>query len=419
MEKLKGLTCRECGRGYPASPLHVCEFCFGPLAVDYQYEALKGVVTRESIAAGPPSMWRYKDLLPVEGELAVGHAVGFTPLVRARNLADELGVAEVYIKNDSVCHPTWSFKDRVVSVAVTKAREFGFDTVACASTGNLANSVAAHAAEGRLRSFIFVPADLEPAKILGTLVYRPTLVAVEGTYDDVNRLCSEIADRYRWAFVNVNLRPYYAEGSKSYGFEIVEQLGWRAPGHIVVPCAGGSLITKIWKALKEMDALGLIDGPIHTRMHAAQAAGCGPIVTMIKNDTDVLTPVRPNTIAKSLAIGNPADGYYAYRTVKESGGFGEHATDAEIVEGMLLLARTEGIFTETAGGVTVAATRKLIETGVIPRHEAVVICITGGGLKTLDVLHDRLAPHAIIRPSLSAFDLVLPDLESHVAQEER
>jgi threonine synthase len=279
--------------------------------------------------------------------------------------------------------------------------------------------VAAHAAEGRLRSFIFVPADLEPAKILGTLVYRPTLVAVEGTYDDVNRLCSEIADRYRWAFVNVNLRPYYAEGSKSYGFEIVEQLGWRAPGHIVVPCAGGSLITKIWKALKEMDALGLIDGPIHTRMHAAQAAGCGPIVTMIKNDTDVLTPVRPNTIAKSLAIGNPADGYYAYRTVKESGGFGEHATDAEIVEGMLLLARTEGIFTETAGGVTVAATRKLIETGVIPRHEAVVICITGGGLKTLDVLHDRLAPHAIIRPSLSAFDRALPDLESHVAQEER
>ncbi len=342
MDKLKGLKCRECGRSYPASPLHVCEFCFGPLEVDYRYEALKGLVSRESIAAGPPSMWRYKDLLPVEGEVAVGHSVGFTPLIRARNLASALGVAEVYIKNDSVCHPTCSFKDRVVSVAITKAREFGFDTVACASTGNLANSVAAHAAEAGLASFIFVPADLEAGKILGTLVYNPTLVAVQGTYDEVNRLCSEIADKYRWAFVNVNFRPYYAEGSKSYGFEIVEQLGWRTPAHIVVPCAGGSLITKIWKAMTEMAALGLIEGPIRTKMHAAQAEGCGPIVTMIKDDTDVLKPVRPRTIAKSLAIGNPADGYYAYRVAKDSGGFGAHATDEEIIDGMLLLARTEG-----------------------------------------------------------------------------
>jgi len=411
MEKLKGLKCRECGRGYPSAPAHVCEFCFGPLEVDYDYDTLKGRVTRETIAAGPPSIWRYKDLLPIEGEVAVGHHVGFTPLVRAWNLAQELGVAELYIKNDSVCHPTWSFKDRVVSVAVTKAKEFGFDTVACASTGNLANSVAAHAAEGRLKSYIFIPADLEPGKVVGTLVYHPTLVAVEGTYDEVNRLCSEVADKYRWAFVNINIRPYYSEGSKTYGYEILEQLGWRAPAHIVVPCAGGSLITKIWKAIKECVALGLVDRA-STRMHAAQAAGCGPIVTLIKEDTDVLRPVHPNTIAKSLAIGNPADGYYAYRAVRESGGFGEHATDAEIIEAMLLLARTEGIFTETAGGVTVAATKKLLEAGVISHNESVVICITGNGLKTPDVLSDHLEPQATIRPSLSAFDRALAELKS-------
>ena len=412
MEKLQGLKCRECGRAYPAAPVHVCEFCFGPLEVDYRYDVLARVVSRRSIEAGPPSMWRYKDLLPIEGDVAVGHAVGFTPLIRARNLADELGVAEVYVKNDSVCHPTWSFKDRVVSVAVTKAREFGFDTVACASTGNLANSVAAHTAEGRLKSYIFIPADLEQGKVLATLVYNPTLVAVHGTYDEVNRLCSEIADKYRWAFVNVNFRPFYSEGSKTYGFEIVEQLGWRTPAHIVVPCAGGSLITKIWKAIKELKMLGLVEGEVRTRMHAAQAAGCGPIVTMIKNDSDVLVPVRPDTIAKSLAIGNPADGYYAYRTVKDSGGYGAHVSDPEIIEGMLLLARTEGIFTETAGGVTVATTKKLIETGVIPRDESVVICITGNGLKTPDALYDRLETDVTIRPSLSEFDRALANLKS-------
>lgn len=411
MEKLNGLKCRECGRGFPLAPVHVCEFCFGPLEVDYRYDALKGRVTRQSIAAGPPSIWRYKDLLPIDGAVVVGHHVGFTPLIRAQNLGQELGVAELYIKNDSVCHPTWSFKDRVVSVAVTRALEFGFDTVACASTGNLANSVAAHAAEARLKSYIFIPADLESGKVVGTLVYHPTLVAVEGTYDEVNRLCSEVADKYRWAFVNINIRPYYSEGSKTVGYEIVEQLGWRAPAHIVVPCAGGSLITKIWKAVKECRSLGLVD-PGRTRMHAAQAAGCGPIVTMIKNDTDVLRPVRPNTIAKSLAIGNPADGYYAYRAVKDSGGAGEHATDAEIVEGILLLARTEGIFTETAGGVTVAVAKKLIDTGVIQRDEPVVICITGHGLKTPDVLHERLQAQVKIRPSLSAFDQALADLKS-------
>ena len=411
MEKVKGLKCRECARAYPVAPLHVCEFCFGPLEVDYDYEALRGVVTRERIAAGPPSIWRYKDLLPIEGEVAVGHHVGFTPLVRARNLGEELGVRELYVKNDAVCHPTWSFKDRVVSVALTKAKEFGFDTVACASTGNLANSVAAHAAEGRLRSYIFIPADLEQGKVLGTLIYEPVLVAVEGTYDEVNRLCSEVADKYRWAFANINIRPFYAEGSKTYGYEIAEQLGWRAPAHVVVPCAGGSLITKIWKAFREFAALGLIDG-VPTRMYAAQAAGCGPIVTMVKQDSEVLVPVRPNTVAKSLAIGNPADGYYAYRVVKDSGGSAEYATDDETLDAVVLLAQTEGIFTDTAGGVTVAATKKLIEQGVIPRDEPIVICITGNGLKTVEVIESRLAKVVRIRPSLGAFDRALADLKS-------
>ncbi len=415
MERLQGLKCRECGRSYPASPVHVCEFCFGPLEVEYNYEAIRQRVSRARIEAGPKSIWRYADLLPVElgadGEPAVGPAVGFTPLIRARNLADELGVRELYVKNDSVCHPTWSFKDRVVAVALGKAKEFGFDTVACASTGNLANSVAAHSAEGRLKSYIFIPADLEQGKVTATLVYGPTLVAVHGTYDEVNRLCSEVADKYRWAFANINIRPYYAEGSKTYGYEIAEQLGWRAPAHVVVPCAGGSLITKIWKAFKEFRLLGLIPDS-RTSMYAAQAAGCGPIVTMIKNDTDVLVPVRPQTIAKSLAIGNPADGYYAYRVAKDSGGYGEHATDEEIIEGMQLLARTEGIFTETAGGVTVAAARKLIEAGRIPRHEPIVICVTGNGLKTPDVLHERLSADVTIRPSLSAFDQALAELKA-------
>jgi threonine synthase len=414
LDRLKGLKCRECGRYYPSSPVHVCEFCFGPLEVDYDYEVIRARVSRARIEAGPPSIWRYADLLPVElpdGQPVVGAAVGFTPLIRARNLAEEWGVKELYVKNDSVCHPTCSFKDRVVAVAINRAKEFGFDTVACASTGNLANSVAAHAAEARLHSYIFIPADLEPGKVTATLVYGPTLVEVQGTYDEVNRLCAEVGDKYRWAFVNINIRPYYAEGSKTCGYEIAEQLGWRAPGHVVVPCAGGSLITKIAKAFKELRLLGLIPEG-RTSMYAAQGAGCGPIVTMIKNDTDVLTPVRPQTIAKSLAIGNPADGYYAYRAAKDSGGYGEHASDEEIIDGMQLLARTEGIFAETAGGVTVAATRKLIEAGRIPRDEPIVICITGNGLKTPDVLHDRLGSDVTIRPSLSAFDRALADLKS-------
>ncbi|HKX01828.1 MAG TPA: threonine synthase [Methylomirabilota bacterium] len=414
MNRVKGLKCRECGRGYPASPIPVCEFCFGPLEVDYDHEVMRARVSRARIVAGPPSIWRYADLLPLDvpdGAPPIGPHVGFTPLVRAHNLAREWGVRELYVKNDAVCHPTCSFKDRVVAVAVAKAREFGFDTIACASTGNLANSVAAHAAEAGLRSCVFIPTDLEAGKVTGTLVYAPTLVQVQGTYDEVNRLCAEIGDKYHWAFVNINLRPYYAEGSKTMGYEIAEQLGWRAPAHVVVPCAGGSLLTKIAKAFDELGRLGLIPPP-RPRMYAAQAAGCGPIVTMIKKDTDVLEPVRPQTIAKSLAIGNPADGYYAYRAAKDSGGHGEHATDEEIIDGMRLLARTEGIFAETAGGVTVAATRKLIEAGRIPRDEPIVMCVTGNGLKTPDVLNDRLGRDVTIQPSLQAFDRALADLTS-------
>jgi threonine synthase len=414
MERVKGLKCRECGRGYPASATHVCEFCFGPLEVDYDIESLRARVTRAGIEAGPPSIWRYADLLPValrDGTPPIGPHVGFTPLVRAHRLAREWNVRELYVKNDAVCHPTCSFKDRVVSIAVAKAREFGFDTVACASTGNLANSVAAHAAQAGLASCVFIPSDLESGKVIGTLVYAPRLIEVDGTYDEVNRLCAEIGDTYHWAFVNINLRPYYAEGSKTVGYEIAEQLGWRAPAHVVVPCAGGSLLTKVAKAFRELIALGLIPER-RTSMYAAQAAGCGPIVTMIQKDTDVLEPVRPATIAKSLAIGNPADGYYAYRAVKDSGGYGEHATDEEIVEGMRLLARTEGIFGEAAAGVTVAATRKLIESGRIPRDEPIVMCVTGNGLKTPDVLQDRLGSDLTIRPSLRAFDQALGDLTS-------
>ena len=409
---VRGLACRECSRRYPVSATHVCEFCFGPLEVDYDYAAIGRRVTRESLAGGPPSIWRYRDLLPLDGEPLVGHHVGFTPLVRARNLADEWGVRELFLKNDSVCHPTWSFKDRVVAVAVGKALELGFDTVGCASTGNLANSVAAHAAEARLTSFAFIPTDLEAGKVLGTLVYGPGLVAVEGTYDDVNRLCSEIADRYRWAFANINLRPFYAEGSKTVGYEIAEQLGWRAPAHVVVPCAGGALITRIWKAFQELAALGLI-APVGTRMHAAQAEGCGPIVTMIKTGADTLVPVKPRTIAKSLAIGNPADAYSASAAVKASGGSAEHATDEETLEAMALLARSEGIFTETAGGVTVAVTRKLVEQGTIPRDEPIVVCITGSGLKTVEALESRLPEPVRIRPNLAAFDRALAHLKTH------
>ncbi|MBI4343720.1 MAG: threonine synthase [Candidatus Omnitrophica bacterium] len=406
MSYVLGLKCRECGRLYPKEVVFVCEYCFGSLEVDYDYDAVRRSLTKAALASRPKSLWRYRELLPIEGDPTVGFASGFTPFFRAERLAEALGVEELYIKDDSVSHPTLSFKDRVVSVALTRAKEFGFDTVACASTGNLANSVAALGARAGLERYIFIPADLEIGKIIGSLIYRPTLVAVEGNYDEVNRLCAEIGAKYPWAFVNINIRPYYAEGSKTYGYEIVEQLGWRSPEHIVVPCAGGSLITKIGKAIKEFVKIGLLP-EAHPKLYAAQAAGCAPIVTTIKERADIVKPVKPNTIAKSLAIGNPADGYFATQAALDSGGWGESATDEEIIEAMKLLAQTEGIFTETAGGVTLAAAKKLIEQGRIPRKESIVVCITGNGLKTQEPVMQRLGAPVRIKPTLASFEAEL------------
>ena len=403
MSYIKGLKCRECDREYPKEPLYVCEYCFGPLEVDYDYERIKKKLTRQIIELRPKNMWRYKELLPIDKEPITGLDTGFTPLIRAKNLEKALAVKELYIKDDSVNHPTLSFKDRVVSVALSKAREFGFDTVACASTGNLANSVAAQAAATNFKRYIFIPADLELGKVIGTLIYNPVLVAVEGNYDQVNRLCSEIATRYKWAFVNINIRPYYAEGSKTYGYEIVEQLGWKSPRHIIVPCAGGSLIAKIWKGLKEFKNIGLIDKS-NTKIYAAQASGCNPIVSAIKEGSEIIKPLKPHTIAKSLAIGNPADGVYAVGTVKESGGWAEDVSDDEIVEAIKLLASEEGIFTETAGGVTLAATKKLIEQHKIPNDESIVVCITGNGLKTQEAVSGRIGKATRIKPTLVSFE---------------
>lgn len=404
MSYVLGLKCRECGREYENAPIYVCEFCFGPLEVAYDYKAIGRSISPQVISSRGNNLWRYRELLPIDGEPTVGLYSGYTPLVRAHRLADILGVGELYIKDDSVCHPTFSFKDRVVAVALSKAKEFGFDTVACASTGNLGNAVSAHAAQSQFKGYIFIPADLELGKVVGSLIYAPQLIAVEGNYDDVNRLCSEIAQKYEWAFVNINLRPFYSEGSKTYGFEIVEQLGWKYPKHIVVPAASGSLITKIWKGFKEFYQLGLMDKPPETAVYAAQGKGCAPIVTAIKQNQDAIRPVKPVTIAKSLAIGNPADGYYSLQVVKESGGYGEEVTNEEILEGIKLLAQTEGIFTETAGGVTVAVTKKLIEQGRIPKNESIVICITGNGLKTMDAVAAYIGKPTEIEPNLASFE---------------
>jgi len=403
---VRALKCRECGQEYEIAPTHVCEFCFGPLEVVYDYDAISGRLTRELIESRPQTMWRYRELLPVDGEPTVGVQVGFTPLVRARNLERALGVSELYIKNDSVCYPTLSFKDRVVSVALSKAVEFGFETVACASTGNLAGSVSANAAAAGLKSYVFIPHDLEQGKVLGAAVYGTRMVGIRGTYDDVNRLCSEIAGKYNWAFVNVNVRPFYAEGSKSFAYEFMEQLGWRAPRHVVVPMASGSLCTKIDKAIREFVKLGLIDDA-DTCIYGAQATGCSPIAKSVKEGTDLIHPVRPDTIAKSLAIGNPADGYYANRVIHRSGGWAEDVSDDEIVAAMRLLAETEGIFTETAGGVTLGCARKLIEAGRIPKDESIVVCITGNGLKTLEALEGRVEAPRAIGPSLGEFDALV------------
>jgi len=411
MSIVKKLRCRECAKEYPVEPSYVCEFCFGSLEVVYDYEALKGKLTRTLIESRPQNLWRYRELLPIDGEPTVGLESGFTPLFRASSLEKELGCREIYIKDDSVCHPTLSFKDRVVAVALTKAREFGFDTVACASTGNLANAVSAHAAKAGLNRFIFIPADLEIGKVIGSLVYHPNLIAVRGNYDDVNRLCSEIAGKYRWAFVNINMRTFYSEGSKTYGFEVAEQLGWRTPQHIVVPAASGSLITKIAKGFKEFEKLGLIERA-HAKIHCAQAEGCSPISTMIRTKTDVIRPVKPNTIAKSLAIGNPADGYYAADTIKATGGSAEIATDEEIRQAILLLARTEGVFTETAGGVTLACAIKLIKSGAIPSDESIVISITGNGFKTQEAIQNSVKKPTMIEPHLKSFEEQV-ELEAH------
>ncbi|MEE2619192.1 MAG: threonine synthase [Candidatus Poribacteria bacterium] len=403
MEKILGLKCRETGRKYEKKPIHVCEMSFAPLEVDYNYEEIKKTISRKSIENGPLSMWRYADLLPLDGDPVTGLNTGFTPLIRAKNLAEALGAKEIYIKDDTVCRPTLSFKDRVVSIATSKSVEFGFDTVSCASTGNFANSVSAHAAIAKLDCFIFIPADLETGKVVGTSVYNPVVVGINGNYDQVNRLCSEVSDVYNWAFANINIRPFYAEGSKTLYFEVIEQLGWKPPDHIIAPAAGGSLVTKMAKARREFEMMNLIEDGSHTRIHVAQADGCAPIVNALKEGSPFFKPVKPNTIAKSLAIGNPADGIYAIETVKESGGYGESASDDEIIEAMKLLASTEGIFTETAGGVTLAATKKLIESGRISRDESIVVLITGNGMKTIEAFDGHLSAPHIIDPRLKSF----------------
>jgi len=386
-------------------PIYVCDFCFGPLEVVYDYDAMRKAVSREKIERGPASVWRYADLLPCGQDPAVDIQAGFTPLLKAERLGEELGLHHLYLKNDCV-NPTWSFKDRVVTVAAAKARQFGFDALACASTGNLANSVAAHAAHAGMQAFVFIPSDLEQGKIVGSAIYEPTLVAVDGSYDDVNRLCSELAGRYAWAFVNVNMRPYYAEGSKTLGYEVAEQLGWRAPDCCIVPMASGSLYVKIWKGLQELAKLGLIDG-VHTKMLGAQATGCSPIVTAWKSESPDIRPVRPNTIAKSLAIGNPADGYYALGVMGESGGSGVAVDDDEIVAGIQLLARTEGIFAETAGGVVIAGLKRLVEAGRVGRDEVTVAYITGAGLKTQEAVIDVLEPPLHVEPTIASFERAL------------
>jgi threonine synthase len=403
MSFIKGLQCRECGQEYPKQPLHVCEACFGPLEIVYDYDAIKQSISREKITARDKNLWRYRELLPIDGEPQVGLYSGFTPLVRGRRLGKALGVKELYIKDDSVNHPTFSYKDRVVAVAISKAIEFGFDTVSCASTGNLANSVAAHAAQAGLNCYVFIPDGLEQGKIIGSSIYGPKTVLIKGNYDDVNRLCSEVGDKYGWAFVNVNLRPYYSEGAKTHAFEIAEQLGWKLPKHIVVASAGGTILPKLAKAFKELVQVGLVEGS-GSRIYSAQAAGCAPIVNALQNGTDLINPVKPKTIASSIAIGNPADGYYVLQAVRESGGWGESVTDAEILDGIKLLAQTEGIFTEPAGGTEVAVTKKLIQKGKIPRDESIVISITGNGYKTLEAVAQSVERPFSINATLENFD---------------
>ena len=390
MSYVKSLYCLECGREYPVERLNVCDFCFGLLGVSYDYDAISRIISRRRIEEGPYTMWRYHDLLPVDAEAAVDIGTGFTPMLRAKNLGRLLGLEHLYIKNDSV-NPSYSFKDRPVSIAVTKALEFGFDTLACVSTGNLMGSVAAHGAKAGMRTIVFYPADLERGKVIGAAIYGPTLVAVDGTYDQVNRLCTELADNSPWAFVNINMRPFYAEGSKTLGYEVAEQLGWRAPDSCVVPGASGELHTKIWKGLREMEELGLID-KAKTRMHITQAEGCSPIVEAFNLGTMQVRPVKPNTVAKSLAVGNPASGKYALQTLADTGGMAIAAPEEEVAEGIKLLAETEGIFTETAGGVVISCLKRLAERGTIKSDEVTVAFITGNGLKTQEAVEHFVNP---------------------------
>ena len=405
MKFVAGLTCHLCGARYPAEALWVCSDCLGPLEVSYDYDAVRESMTRDAIESRPRSLWRYLELLPVE-EPRTGFNSGFTPLVRATRLAKELGVSELYIKDDSVNHPTFSYKDRVVSVAATRAVELGFQVFGCASTGNLAGSVAAHAARLGLPCYVFIPNDLEPAKVLGAAIYKPHVVAVEGNYDDVNRLCTQIADRYGWGFANINLRAYYAEGAKTTAFEIAEQLGWRFPDHVVSPVAGGTLLPRIFKGFREFKSLGLVHGEI-PKIHAAQPAGSAPVIRALDMGLEYPDPVKPDTIAKSLAIGNPADGFQVVRVVKETGGQGAMVTDDEILDAVQLLAQTEGIFTEPAGGTTLAATRALIRRGAIKPNESVVVCITGNGYKTAEVMYDRVAKPTQIGRGFADFERVI------------
>ena len=406
MSHAKGLVCRECERPYPVEPSNACDFCFGPLEVSYDYEAIAKTVTRKSIANGPLTMWRYHDLLPVDAEDAVDIGTGFTPLIKAENLGRLLGLDHLYIKNDTV-NPSYSFKDRPVSVTTTKALEFEFDVLACASTGNLAGSVAAHGAKAGMKTMVFFPADLEKGKVIGAAIYGPTLVAVDGTYDQVNRLCSELADNHRWAFVNINMRPFYAEGSKTLGYEIAEQLGWRAPDHCVVPAASGELHTKVYKGLQELRDIGVIDG-VHTRMHLAQPEGCSPIVEAFQQGSFQVRPIKPDTIAKSLAIGNPAAGTYSLQTLAETGGAAVAALEEKVVEGIQLLAENEGIFTETAGGVVISGLKELVAQGRVKRDEVTVAYITGNGLKTQEVVEHLVDP-VQIPPDYEAFQTALTE----------
>ncbi len=413
MAELHQLRCRECGRFWGNAPLALCTECFSPLEIAYDLDAVRGSFTRERIAQRPANIWRYAELLPVPPEHRTELPIGFTPLLEAPALAARLGAKHLFIKNDAVCFPTLSFKDRVVAVALARAKGFGFDVVSCSSTGNLANAVAAQAALAGLRAWVFIPADLEPAKVVGTQVYGAQLVAIAGNYDQVNRLCAQIADRYRWGFVNINLRPYYAEGSKTAGFEIAEQLGWRLPDNVVVPMAGGSLITKIHKAFEELVALGLVE-PKRVKLFGAQATGCSPISTAVKHGQDDIQPQKPATLARSLAIGNPADGYYAIRAIRSSGGWAEDANDPEIVAAMRSLAETEGIFAETAGGVTVATAYKLFRQGRLEPDETTVLCITGNGLKTTDALAKEFTASPAIEPRLAAFEAYLEEVAALV-----